>query len=236
MIIFQQLRLVGKTERRTHFHFVVRPVLPVAPLCRRLAELHRRQALQIGHFFHVILNALLVAELRDRSLGAAFVGEYKCHARVDDRLPLDHIQVSRRGNIDVRKHLAVRFPANPGAGFAAGAGFLLQAAYVFTFLKIQMVMESIAVHIRRHPLGRILRGAQAQAVETQRILIVFRPRGILAAGIHLTEKQLPVIPVFGLVVIHGHSPAEILHFHGVILKFGDEDAVAVAFAGLVDGV
>ena len=99
------------------------------------------------------------------------------------------------------------------------------------------VLEAIPVDYRVKKLRRVLGGAGAQAVQAQGVLIVVPVAVlVLAAGVQLTEHQLPVIPPLRLVPIHGAAPAEVLHLDGPVLVPSDDDQVAVALPGLVDSV
>ena len=165
VVIFQQLYLVGKAEGRVHFHLVIGLVLAVAPFGRGLAKTHRRQAVAVRQLFHIVLNALLVKEIFFLFALGCLVAELERDARVHHGLPLDGVQIIFHRHIDVGEHLAVRLPAYLRAGFAARRRLFMQTAHVFTLLKIQVIMKAVAPDIRLHPLGRILRGAQAKAVQ-----------------------------------------------------------------------
>ena len=232
MVIFQQLYLVGKAEGRVHFHLVIGLVLAVAPFGRGLAKTHRRQAVAVRQLFHIVLNALLVKEIFFLFALGCLVAELERDARVHHGLPLDGVQIIFHRHIDVGEHLTVGLPA----GFAARRRLFMQTAHGFTLLKIQVIMKAVAPDIRLHPLGRILRGAQAKAVQAQRVLVAFLPGRVFAARVQLAEQKFPVIAVFLLVKIHRHAAAEIFYLHRTVRKARDENAVAIALARFVDGV
>ena len=97
-------------------------------------------------------------------------------------------------------------------------------------------METVAVDIGSHPLAGVLRGTQAQAVQTQAEIIVAAALGVFAAGVQLTENEVPVPAFLGLVVVHRDAAAEVLDLDDMIRKERDVDAVAVAVAGFINGV
>ena len=236
MIIFQKLIFIGKTERGTHFDLIVRPVLPVAPFGGGLAEHHGGQALKVGHFLHIVLDAVFVAVFRYFLFLAALVGEHKGDARVDNGLALNDVLIIFTGHVDIGEHFGIRLPTDGGARFFAGGRLFFQPSRVFPFAEIQVIMETVPVNIRRHPFGRILRGAQAQTVQAQGVFVIVRAGGVFAARVHLAEQQLPVVALLVFIVIHRHAAAEVLHLYRAVLKLGDENAVAVALTRLIDGV
>ena len=71
-------------------------------------------------------------------------------------------------------------------------------------------METVAVDIGSHPLAGVLGGTQAQAVQTQAEIIVAAALGVFAAGVQLTENEVPVPAFLGLVVVHRDAAAEVL--------------------------
>ena len=90
------------------------------------------------------------------------------------------------------------------------------------------------MHVFRGILGR----AGTEAVETEGILVstALVVVVVFTARIQLTEDELPVEAVFGLVVPQRNASAKVLHRDLVIAAHGDENAVAVALARLVDRV
>ena len=97
-------------------------------------------------------------------------------------------------------------------------------------------MLAVAVDVSGHPLAGVLGGAQAQAVQAQAEIVGAAALGVLAAGVQLAEHQVPVPPLLGLVVVHRDAAAKVLDLHRVVGEQRDVDLVAVAVAGLVDGV
>ena len=236
VVVFQQLHLIGKAEGRAHLHLVFRLVGPVTAGGAAFAEHHGGQSVQPGNLLHIVLNAVFVVEGLFGGLGAGFVPQNQRNARVDHGLALHHIPEVLGGHVDVGKHLVVGLPADDAAGAAALVGLLVQAAHVLTLFEIQVVVLAVPVDVRGHPVAGVLGGAQAQAVQAQGELIIIIPGRVLAACVHLAEQQLPVVPILALVVIHGHTAAEVLHLNASVLEAGDNDFIAVSFPGLVNGV
>ena len=112
----------------------------------------------------------------------------------------------------------------------------MQTAHVFTLLKIQVIMKAIAPDIRLHPLGRILRGAQAKAVQAQRVLVAFLPGRVFAARVQLAENQLPIVAALLLVPIHRAAASEVLDLDRAVGVARHDYQIAVALARFVDGV
>lgn len=84
----------------------------------------------------------------------------------------------------------------------------MEPAYVFALFKVEGIPAAAAADVHVHIFGGILGGAQTQTIETQRILITAALSVVvLTAGVHFTEHQLPVIPLFPLVKIHGDTSA-----------------------------
>ena len=88
-----------------------------------------------------------------------------------------------------------------------------------------------------HEAGGVLGGAGAQAVETQGVFVVVAAVVVIfSAGIQLAEDQLPVVLADFFVPVHRAAPAEVLDLDAAIPEVGDDDLLAEALAGLVDGV
>ena len=124
-----------------------------------------------------------------------------------------------------------------GAGLFPVRGFLLHLAHDLALLEVEGVLEAVPVDDRVKVFAGVLGGAGAKAVEAQGILVVISLAVfVLAAGVQLAEHQLPVIAALRLVPVHGAAPAEVLHLDGLVLIPGDDDEIAVAFPGFVDGI
>ena len=102
-------------------------------------------------------------------------------------------------------------------------------------------MEVIALAVPAdddvHEAGGVLGGAGAQAVETQGVFVVVAAVVVIfSAGVQLAEDQLPVVLADFFVPVHRAAPAEVLDLDAAIPEVGDDDLLAEALAGLVDGV
>ena len=241
VVVFQQLHLVGEAERRTHLYLIVRLVFAVTAGSFALAAEHRGQAVLARRLSYIVGDAVLIAPaLLPRLAGGGvfllFVGEVEGQARVDDSLTAEDIFIVAAGDVDVGKDLIVRLPVDDAAGAAALVGFFVQAAHVLALLEVEVVVEAVPVDVSGHPCRGVLGGAEAQTVQTEAEFIVVLALAVLAACVHLAEQQLPVVALFPLVPVHGHTAAKVLDDDAAILAAGDVDGVAVAVAGLVDGV
>ena len=102
---------------------------------------------------------------------------------------------------------------------------------------MQRIAEAVVANIRVHVFGGILRGAQAETIQAQRVIVVAAVIVvILAARIHLAEHKLPVVTLLTLVVIHRDTAAVVFHFNGMVGIARDGDLLAVALARLINGV
>ena len=237
VIVFDALRLVGETERGAHLHLIFGAVGRVAARRLGLEKAHGRDALEVCDLLDVIHDAVLIIVFRLLRVAlGGLVREHEAHARVDDRLTLDNVVIIRGRNVRISEHFPVRLPADAGSRLFACRRLFFQPADVLALFEFQMVVESVAVDVRDHPLGRILRGAQAEAVKAERVGVVVLVRGILAARVQLAEQKFPVVALLARVVIDRHTAAEVLNFDRAVLELCDQDAVAVAVARLVDRV
>ena len=102
---------------------------------------------------------------------------------------------------------------------------------------MQLVALIVPADDHVHIFRGVLRGAGAQPVQAKGIFIILAVVVfILAAGIHLTEDQLPVVALLVLVPVHGAAAAEILHLDGLVRVSGDGDEIAKALPRLINGI
>lgn len=124
-----------------------------------------------------------------------------------------------------------------GAGLFEAGGFLFEATNILALLKVEIILKAVPINLHIHIFRGILGSAGAQAIEAQGKLIASIPLAVIfTAGVQFTEHQLPVIPLFLGVIIHGTAPAKVLHLHRMVLEPGDDDLSSIALASLVDGV
>ena len=114
---------------------------------------------------------------------------------------------------------------------------LFEAAHIFPLFKMKGIAHAVPPDINVHVFGGILRGAETEAVEAERKLIAFAfERIVLPAGIHFTEHELPVIPLFLRIIIHRDAAAKIFHLHGAVPKTGEDDPIPISFPRFVYGI
>ena len=102
---------------------------------------------------------------------------------------------------------------------------------------MQGVFFPVAPDGHIHVFRGVLRGARAEAVEAERVLVVFAlVVFILAAGVHFAEDQLPVVALLLLVPVHRTAAPEILHLNGLVFVARNGYNIAESLARLVDRV
>ena len=228
--------LLAEAEGGRDFQLHFRPVVRVTAPALGLPVHGHGKGIVPHQLLHILPDAVGIAEFLGLELAAHLVAEPEGDALVDHRLTAQHIPEVFHGNVNLRKNLFVRLPVEKGAGLFPVRGGLFQAADVPALLKMEVIPEAIPADGSVEILRGVLGGAGAQTVEAQRILIVLAVFAVLAAGVHLTEHQLPVIALLPLVIIHGTATAEILHLHAEVLVAGDDDGIAIALSGLINGV
>lgn len=135
MIVFQRLHRVGKAERHVHFDLIFRLIITVAADCGTGAEMHRGQGFLTGDLIGIVLNAMLIEIFDFFGTFACAVVEHESHTVIDNGLAAQHILEGIRRNIDVGKHIGIRFPADDGAGAAAVNGSFFSPPTFSPFLK-----------------------------------------------------------------------------------------------------
>ena len=161
----------------------------------------------------------------------------KKYAGVYHRLTLDGVVVVLNGNVDLGKDLNIGLPFNLGTRLSAGVDLFMQSADIFTVFKVQFVEEAIAAYFNVHICRRILRCAQAQAVESKRVLVVLaRIVIILTARVELAKDQLPVILVGLGIKVDRNTPSKVLDLDRVVRISGNDDLVSEALTRFVNGV
>ena len=236
MIIFRMALGFGEAESAGNLQLHLRPVFRVPAPALGLPVGGHGKCLVPAQFFQVLGDAVFIAIFRSFEFSPHLVSEAEGDPLVHHGLAADHILVILRRDVDVGKNLRVRPPFEAGAGFLPVGGFLFQTAHVAALFKMQAVLEAVPADHRVEIFRSVLGGAGAQAVEAQRILIIFAVFTIFAAGVQLAEHQLPVVALFFFVPVHRTAPAEVLDLHGQVLVTGDDHRVAMALPGLIDGV
>ena len=165
MVVLQKLHSVGEAERHRQLDLILVLVLAVAAALFGLPVLHRRQALLARNLLDIVGDAVFIAE---GFLGKAAVllldPQQKLKPLVDHRLLFQRVAevVHRDGNVG--KDLEVRLPALAGTGLLLLGRFLVQAADVFPFFKVESVSEAVPDNLRVKIFGGVLGGAGTEAV------------------------------------------------------------------------
>ena len=216
MIVLLERLFIGEAQGAVDDHFVIRLVCPIPSDALCGPDLHGGEGILPDVFLYIVLNAVFIAVGKGLRRALALVLEDKFHPCVDDGLALERLLKIFERDIDIRKNGDVRLPADSGAGVLAGIGDLFHFANGLALFKMQFIAEAVAVDLRIHILGGVLRSTQAQAVQPEGELI--HPGGIvcivLAAGVELAEDELPVVFLFILVVIHGYTAPPVAHLDG----------------------
>ena len=234
--MLDDLNRIGKAEGYRELHLILWLVLPVAAAAFRLPKYRGGQALFPCQLGHIVDDAVFITEVLRGELTVHLVPETEGDPGVDHRLTLHHVHIVGGRDVDVCKDLQIGLPAEDRPCLFSVGGGLLQSADVFTLFEVQLIFKAVPVNRGIKIFAGVLGGTRAKAVEAQGVLIIFPLGVILAAGVQLTEHQLPVIATFLLVPVHRASPAKVLHLNGVVGKAGDDDQLAVALPRFVDGV
>ena len=171
MVVLDLRHRRGEAERARQLHLVLGLVGAVASASFALEELYRGQrifACQLGHIVH---NAVLIKEFSGLVPAAHLIFQHKLDVAVDNRLPLERIQIIIHRDVDIREYLQIGLPADGRAGFARvrrllGVAFL-GAGLVFALFKVQAVLEAVTDNGDVHVLRGILRRAGTETVETK---------------------------------------------------------------------
>ena len=237
VVVLDDVHRVGEAQRYADLYPVIVLVRPI-PAGALGGEKHGGGeggvACQLGH---IVLDAVLVAEFGLLKGGAGLIAQHEGDAGVDHGLPLEHVGIVFQRNGDVGEYLQIGLPAEFGAGLVAGGVLGVETADVFALFKVKRIFFAVPVDGGVKVFGGILGGAGTKAVQAEGELIgVAVAAAVFAAGVQFTEHQLPVVALLCVVPVHRAAPAEVLHLDGAVGVAGDDDLVAVAAAGLVDGV
>ena len=239
VVILFQLGFQRKAHRSLDLQLIVIEIRTVAAHPLALPVLGRGKSGVPCQLRHIVLNTVLVTKFGGVELAAGgLLLEHKVHAVINNGLALHRGYEPIPGNVNIRKHLNIRLPANAGAGIALVVRLLVQAADVLALFKMQGIAIAVPVNFRVHIFRRILGGAKPQAVKAQGELITACAAGVIifGPGIHLAKQQLPVFSLLVLVVIHRNTAAKVLHLIGAVQVAGHHDPIAAPLSGLVYGV
>ena len=102
---------------------------------------------------------------------------------------------------------------------------------------MERVLIAVAPDGDVHVFGRVLRGAGAETVGSQRkIVIAALVVVVFAACIQFAENKLPVEAFFSGVPIQRAAAAVVFHLDGTVGESGKRDEITVSLAGFVDGI
>ena len=237
VVVFGGADLVGEGDGNVHLALVFGLVLAVAGLDLGNPVLHARHAVRTDQLRDMVDHAVLISKGGGVKASAVLVAEDEFHARVDDRLPFHHVEEVVGRDVDVGEHLQIGLPSDLGARVLLGVGLLFQSADVLALLKVKGIAEAVAADVDVHVFRAVLGGAEAEAVHAKGEFIALAlVVVVLAARVHLTENQLPVVALFLFVVVDGDAAAVILDLDGAIRKTGHGDFSAVTFARFIDGI
>ena len=237
MIVFLAAEIAGEADGGGNLDLVIGLVLPVAALALTFPELRHGEGIALSQFVDIIQNAVLVAEFRRLEFAAHLVAEAEGDTGIDHRLALEHIQIVFHRDVDVGKDLQIGLPMKQRTCLFAVGRLPFQVADDLAPFKVEGILEIVAVDAGIEILRGVLRGAGAQAVETQgELVVVAGVVVVFAAGVHLAEHQFPVVALLLFVPVHRAAASEILHLDAPVLIAGDDDQIAVPLTGFVDGV
>ena len=232
--------------RETHacgdFYVVVGQVLTIATATVGFDKEGLGEIVGADLLEHVVLDALGVAKILFGKFAiVALDAQAEGHVGVDHGLAAHGLAIPIVGNADGGKDLKIGAPLDGGAGAVLVAGLnlecLLLGADNLALLKVQGVLVAIAPNRDVHVLGGVLGRARAQAVGTEREVVVAALVVIVfAAGVELAKDELPVKALLGGVPVERAATAIVLYLDRAIAKGGKGDELAVALARLVNGV
>ena len=236
MIVLRMAYLLAEAEGGGDFQLHLRAVFRIPSPALRLPVHRHGKGIIPYQLLNILADAIGVAILLRFKLTTHLVAEPEGNPLVHYRLTAQHVPEVICRNVNIREHLFVRLPVKNGAGLFPVGGFFFQAAHISALFKVQIIPEAIPADGSVKKLRGVLGGAGAQAVQAQGVLVVLSVFPVFAAGIHFTEYQLPVEPLFLFVVVHRAATAKVLHFHRKVLIPGDNHRIAVTLSGFVDGV
>ena len=190
-----------------------------------------------GQLGHIVGNAVFVGEEGLLKAPLPLVPKAEDHPRVHHRLAVEDVGEVVCGDVRLGEDLQVGQPGDGGARLLPVGGGDLHLSHQASLFKMQVIPLAVPADHHVHKPGGILGGAGAQAIQAQGVFIVV-PGGvvILAPGVELTEHQLPVVFSHLFVPVHRAAPAKVLHLNPAVPEPGEDDLLAVALPGLVDGV
>ena len=176
VIVFRHIDLIGETECSRDLHLIVITVLTVATFPLALNESGSGERLLPRDFLDVIQDPFLIEEILGLKLPVDLVAESERHSLVDHRLTAHDIFKIFGRNIDIRKDIQIRSPADGRAGFFAIGRFHRQFLPFFSadlaLFEVEFIFVPVTPHRNVHILRSVLRGTGTESVETERVFVV----------------------------------------------------------------
>ena len=237
MIVLNDMMGRAEAEGAGELYLVVRLVRPVPAGALPGPELDGGVGGLAGQLGHIVGNAVFVGEEGLLKAPLPLVPKAEDHPRVHHRLAVEDVGEVVCGDVRLGEDLQVGQPGDGGARLLPVGGGDLHLSHQASLFKMQVIPLAVPADHHVHKPGGILGGAGAQAIQAQGVFIVV-PGGvvILAPGVELTEHQLPVVFSHLFVPVHRAAPAKVLHLNPAVPEPGEDDLLAVALPGLVDGV
>ena len=231
-----------EAHARGNLYVVVGQVLAVATATVGLDKEGLGEIVGADLLEHIVLDALGVAKILFGKFAiVALDAQAESHVGVDHGLAAHGLAIPIVGNADGGKDLKIGAPLDGGAGAVLVAGLnlecLLLGADDLALLKVQGVLVAVAPNRDVHVFGGVLGRARAQAVGTEReVVVAALVVVVFATCIELAKDELPVKALLGRVPVERAAAAVVLYLNGAIAKGGKGDELAVALARLVNGI
>ena len=201
-------------------------------------------ARRLGDGDDIVEGLTALVELADHLLDAAL--EAVLHPLADDLVlevdleagvQVGHLLEALGEDVKVEggggEDLAVREEADGGAA-GGGLADLRQGLDGLAAVEILVVAVAVPLDLDPEPLAEEVHDGCADAVEAAGHLVAAAAE--LAAGVQLGEDRFDGGHAGSGVRLDGHAAAVVLDLHGAVGQHGDDNLVAVAGHGLVDGV
>ena len=242
MVVLLHHESAREAHASSDFYVVIGQVLAVATATVGLDKEGLGKVVGTDLLEHIVLDALGIAEVLFGELAIVTLNaQAEGHVSVDHGLAAHGLAIPVVRDANRGKDLEVGAPLDGGAGTVLVVGLnlerLLFGADDLALLKVQGVLVAVTPNRNVHVFGGVLGRAGAQAVGTEReVVVAALVVVVLAAGVELAKDELPVKALLGRVPVERAAAAVVLYLNGAIAKGGKGDELAVALARLVNGV
>ena len=242
MVVLLHHEGAREAHARGNLHVVVGQVLAIATATVGLDKEGLGEVVGTDLLEHVVLDALWIAKILFGKLAiVALDTQAEGHVGVDHGLAAHGLAIPVVGNADRGKDLKIGAPLDGGAGAVLVAGLNLECLLFgtddFALLKVQGVLVTVTPDGNVHVFRGVLSRAGAQAVGTEReVVVAALVVVVFATCVELAKDELPVKALLGGVPVERAAAAVVLYLNGAIAKGGKGDELAVALARLVNGV